>query len=516
MTLGILPVSGLGTRLKELGKHYPKCLLPFNDKPLIYAQLDYFRKQDISQVCIVLNHNKEQIVKTVKRYPSIDKLKITYVEQPVLNGLAYAVKLAQDAVSSDSSQVTVTDVLIVLGDIIPSSRKLLKNTLGVQTVQDYSRWCMVKDNNGQVKYFDKPTKDPGTTLALCGVYYVPLIDFSKLDSSVETECTDSSERTVETELSVFLPDDAHLENIYVKDFGTLNDFLVNKGTRNSREFNDVCVDQFIVKKTSKDAMKIANEINWFRKRPDHLRIYSANVLYDDISKASYTTERVLAPTLRELYLYLDRTSETWTQITRAVQELINKESFKSVDVHDNNVQVNNVDFDHDEIFNKTVKRVHQVLSIDVPFCTKTIDEFLKEFKRVLQDVEPWFGHVHGDLCFSNMFWSDGLLKLIDPRGSTTGSMYYELAKFIHSLDYDFIDAELYSEDKIYDAGTSQVRLVVELLLSNLGLSEKEIYLVKMIEASLFLSMIPLHSHCTTNQAHFMRLFEEKYKSVRGW
>ena len=485
MTLGILPVSGLGTRLKELGRHYPKCLLPFKDKPLIYAQLDYFIKQDITDVCVVLNHNKEQILETVKRHPNLDKLNITYVEQPVLNGLANAVKLAQD--TTDVSDVT--DIFIVLGDLIPSSHKLPKNTLGVQEVQDYSRWCMVTNDEGSVQYFDKPSTNPGTNLALCGVYYVPRIDFTGIN--------DVSSK--EVELSQFLPQDVNLETVHVQDFGTLNDFLLNKGTRNSRDFNDVVVDKFTVKKTSNDFLKIANEINWFRKRPDDLRLYSATMLFDDMSKGTYTTERVLAPTLRELYLYLDRAPETWSQITCAVKELINKEEFKNTNAP--------VQFNHEDIFNKTVQRTENIEQ------SLVIDNFLKDFKHVLDTATTWNGHIHGDLCFSNMFWKDGLIKLIDPKGPVTGSMYYELAKFIHSLDYDFIDAELYSKDKIYDAGTEDVRFRVNKLLNDLGLDEREILTVKYVEASLFLSMIPLHSHSLTNQEHFMRLFEEKYSTL---
>lgn len=113
---------------------------------------------------------------------------------------------------------------------------------------------------------------------------------------------------------------------------------------------------------------------------------------------------------------------------------------------------------------------------------------------------------HGDLCFSNMLYNRdaNLLKLIDPKGAEEeGQMwtdpYYDVAKLSHSICglYDFFNSGLHQI--VLDSGL-QFRLEIDFDNSRY----KEIFrryaeesgyaypLVRLYEASLFLSMLPLH------------------------
>ena len=116
---------------------------------------------------------------------------------------------------------------------------------------------------------------------------------------------------------------------------------------------------------------------------------------------------------------------------------------------------------------------------------------------------------HGDPCFSNILYNAeiGLFRLIDPRGAESreaGLMHplYDLAKFSHSVlgGYDFVNGGL-AETRL----DSQMRLSLAVdrggppdwmkqafraRLAELGW---DLRLVRAIEASLFLSMLPLHS-----------------------
>ena len=113
---------------------------------------------------------------------------------------------------------------------------------------------------------------------------------------------------------------------------------------------------------------------------------------------------------------------------------------------------------------------------------------------------------HGDLCFSNILFSptDMEIKLIDPRGldNCNGfrSPYYDMAKLSHSLlgDYDYIvnnmskisfDRDMkcknnltVSKDNNYD----------EMFKDFLTYFDLDFETVRLIESSLFLSMLPLH------------------------
>ncbi|QGN56105.1 hypothetical protein [Novosphingobium sp. Gsoil 351] len=115
---------------------------------------------------------------------------------------------------------------------------------------------------------------------------------------------------------------------------------------------------------------------------------------------------------------------------------------------------------------------------------------------------------HGDPCFSNILYNSeiNLFRLIDPRGSESreGAFmhpFYDVAKFSHSAlgGYDFVNSGL-AECKLN--GRMQLSLAMErggppnwmkeAFRSKLDAHGWDVGLTRAIEASLFLSMLPLH------------------------
>lgn len=113
---------------------------------------------------------------------------------------------------------------------------------------------------------------------------------------------------------------------------------------------------------------------------------------------------------------------------------------------------------------------------------------------------------HGDLCLSNMLYDEqaGLLQLIDPRGGAASgsyrSVYYDLAKLSHSLlgGYDHIvngvaaigfDDGMRARVVTGIEGSDDVEAAFGRLVADIGVPLR---LVRLVEASLFLSMLPLH------------------------
>ena len=113
---------------------------------------------------------------------------------------------------------------------------------------------------------------------------------------------------------------------------------------------------------------------------------------------------------------------------------------------------------------------------------------------------------HGDPCFANTLYnkSTRTLKFIDPRGALTEEElwtdpYYDIAKLSHSVcgRYDFFNNALFdihmSEDfkpelEIDFDNTAYVEIFKRKLKDN-GFDHLS---VRIYEASLFLSMLPLH------------------------
>lgn len=137
---------------------------------------------------------------------------------------------------------------------------------------------------------------------------------------------------------------------------------------------------------------------------------------------------------------------------------------------------------------------------------------LERFRRLYAKHEKSFSfdHMvvgHGDPCFSNVLYDQQryLLQLIDPRGATTEAALwthplYDLCKLSHSAlgDYDFINNSLYrigfDDDnalllQLEHSNHASLKPIFQRRLKAAGHDER---IVRLGEASLFLSMLPLH------------------------
>ena len=147
----------------------------------------------------------------------------------------------------------------------------------------------------------------------------------------------------------------------------------------------------------------------------------------------------------------------------------------------------------------------------------TVAEMLKRaIPEMLYDVDT-FHIIHGDLCFTNIMVDNNFsfIKVIDPRGKfgtydIYGDARYELAKLLHSVDgkYDFIIKDLFEVS--YDLETASVtysildrkrnydlyKVFLDTFKNEIG---NDIKKIELIEALLFLSMIPLHGESLDHQ-----------------
>ncbi len=123
------------------------------------------------------------------------------------------------------------------------------------------------------------------------------------------------------------------------------------------------------------------------------------------------------------------------------------------------------------------------------------------------DVSTDLAFTHGDPCFSNILYDRRIqqLKLIDPRGADNaddlfGHPYYDVAKFSHSVlgGYDFINHNLFDLELDGRLGLSLSLATPDLnehqkafarRMTELGFDYR---VMRLYEASLFLSMLPLH------------------------
>lgn len=181
----IVPVAGVGSRLRPHTFTLPKVLLNVAGKPILGHILDKIIGEGIHEGTIVVGHMSDMIKEYVSQvYPSF---RADYVEQDERLGLGHAIYLSRDSMNDDP-------VLIILGDTIfdvdlgPVLRQPF-SSLGVKMVDDPRRFGVAETQDGSiVRLVEKPER-PVSNLAVVGLYYIrnPRLLVSCLNDLVEKD-----------------------------------------------------------------------------------------------------------------------------------------------------------------------------------------------------------------------------------------------------------------------------------------------------------------------------------------
>jgi len=152
------------------------------------------------------------------------------------------------------------------------------------------------------------------------------------------------------------------------------------------------------------------------------------------------------------------------------------------------------------------------------------------YRQHLQDKLSEVSVIHGDLCLANILYDpkNRIIKLIDPRGkfgdfSLHGDFRYELAKLSHSFNghYESIINDRFSVDLPgeciinYEIHSSEKqRQITDLFNKRLRrMYAQHLDAIDLIEALLFLSMIPLHLDSYNRQKVMLAQGIEKIDAV---
>lgn len=171
----IVPVAGIGTRLRPHTYTIPKVLLHVAGKPILAHILDIVRRLKPDKVVLIVGFLGDRVVEYVKKNY---KFKCKFIQQRELLGLGYAINMASEEMKDDEP------VLIILGDTVFEADLLpvIKgeyDALGVKKVSDPRRFGIVEMKGRLVrKLIEKPER-PTSNLAVVGVYYIKSTDMLK-------------------------------------------------------------------------------------------------------------------------------------------------------------------------------------------------------------------------------------------------------------------------------------------------------------------------------------------------
>ncbi len=163
----IIPVAGIGSRLRPHTYTVPKVLINVAGKPIIGHILDKVIEHGFSEATIVIGYMGDKIKDYVLDHYSI---KVDFVEQEERLGLGHAIYLSKHTISRDP-------ILIILGDTIfdVNLKEMVDSehsVLGVKEVDDPRRFGVAETDNGFItKLVEKPD-NPQSNLAIVGLYYI--------------------------------------------------------------------------------------------------------------------------------------------------------------------------------------------------------------------------------------------------------------------------------------------------------------------------------------------------------
>ena len=177
----IIPVAGIGTRLRPHTHTQPKSLIPVAGKPILAHIIDDLIKEGFDEFIFIIGYLGDKIEAYVtENYPQI---KAYYIIQTSGKGTAHALWLSQDMIRDDET------IFIVFGDTIfkADMKKILESPnsmVGVKKVEDPREFGVAEINNQGVivRLVEKPTI-PKSNHALVGVYKI--VETKKLKESLK-------------------------------------------------------------------------------------------------------------------------------------------------------------------------------------------------------------------------------------------------------------------------------------------------------------------------------------------
>jgi len=287
-----------------------------------------------------------------------------------------------------------------------------------------------------------------------------------------------------------------------------------------RYFNSLESNGLVVTKSSVKKAKMLSEYTYFDFVPESLKIYFLRPFdFKETEKqAQYSLEQLNVPDLAIQWIHYSINVAQFKVLMERIFTFLRNRPVKKTNAEAIQLET------HKSYISKLETRLSEFKispifdQIDTLLdqCTiyRGLDDVFAHYLRLYEkiskqrknDSEQYFGH--GDLCFSNILYDKRIdfIKFIDPKGCTSADeayfdRYYDVAKLSHSVlgNYDFINNGIFNiavDNNLKISLTIDVQenrdAYEETFVEYLEKNQFDYKLVRLYEASLFLSMLPLH------------------------
>ncbi|MEZ4805613.1 MAG: sugar phosphate nucleotidyltransferase [Bacteroidia bacterium] len=165
----VIPVAGIGTRLRPHTHTQPKSLIPVAGKPILAHIVDQLVDAGLSEFIFIIGYLGDKIEEYItSHYPDIEA---SFVMQTSGKGTGHAIWLAKEKINNDPILIVFGDTICELNweEIINSKDSLL----GVKKVDDPRQFGVAEtDAHGKILQLIEKPSIPKSNLALVGIYKI--------------------------------------------------------------------------------------------------------------------------------------------------------------------------------------------------------------------------------------------------------------------------------------------------------------------------------------------------------
>ncbi|MGW1006573.1 NTP transferase domain-containing protein [Streptomyces sp. NPDC002520] len=540
----VILAAGCATRtgtLSTVGKTHVR----YRSAPVLAGQLALLSQHGISEAAVVCRPGNASAVALLVAQvgpPLGITVRVGIQDATPGPGRAFAESLKWTPVNQP--------VLLLLADtVVDSLPPNAGGWIGVASPLHRRRWCAVRsDQRGLVSAISDEEVGPesGQPVAV-GVYRFG--DRQSLDKAA-FEVMSAELPDEEVELSRLL--DVYRAYAPLRsepvagwvDLGSAEAIArASRGSHVTRAVSSLRVDDLGVAHKRSSYGGAVSQARFMRRPPGRSAVLFPRFLGMDDDELGYSMEYLDYPTLAEIYLYRPGAEENWGDLVGGIIERVDRLLWRTGEV---------------SVDREDLQRRCRVMYLEKPrqrfrkwwagsvlsrserliVNGRELLAGLDALEKLVEHVEPLCDSavpatVHGDLNFSNILYCEHprTFRLLDPRGEfggtgPLGDARYDAAKLRHSYAgmYDAAVHGLYRletvgpEEFTFSLGPSRAiaRRAVDAALRKVGFSLRE---VRVIEASLFFSMLPLHDDDPQRQWVFylraLQLLHELTPSVES-
>lgn len=511
-------------------------LLPIRGKPAIAWVIDSAKKNKADKIKIIIRKNNTRLSCFLGyRYPDVEQVFLNDDDDMAVS----LVTLLNACDDNKPTQIILGDTLI--NEDFPCEKDVFLSSSDIKASKN---WCLVsKDDNGHIRHIYNKERDISLVGKEALVGYYKFSDTKLLKQIAMAEVLQGNYNFMQ-----ILAKYNEVNPVLIKstehwfDFGHISGAVKARlGLFSAREFNNLQVDAIrgTITKISAKKQKLLDEANWYQKLPAEISCFAPRVfkVEEDADVAKVEMEMYGYANLAETFIYGSNNLEDWYNIIESLlkvhktfeqyQEPVDKSEYTEIYVTKTEQRLNDMSLKAPQVLEMMQSNyliINNLHYKNFPLLKEKLWAALEKLADFNQRTI-----VHGDYCFSNILFDPMhyIFKFVDPRGrfktqTIYGDPRYDIAKLRHSIVglYDFIVAGLYKFTNLgnnsYEFQISTPILAEKLetffdeLVIAYGYNSKDI---KLIEAVLFLTMIPLHGEDYLRQQAFYLTAIKKLNEV---